>query len=219
MIEHYTDHVTRGVERLIERYRLPRTSALLASWLTEVQAVEDAFIQLLTERSVDVATGDTLDMLGSIVGQPRAGRDDDTYRLWISARVMVERSSGTTEQIIAIVDKLTGGGLVKLLEYYPGSFVVSTEAAITANDGIQIGELVGLAKAAGVRCYFVWPSLATTSAFRFAPADESVLDSPEGFDRGAFAFVSDGSPMPLPEGVVTYLGEVVTDGGEVVSIG
>jgi len=213
MTEHFADHVTRGVERLIERYRLPRTSALLASWLTEVQAVEDAFYELLTERSIAVATGDMLDILGRIVGQPRDGRDDDTYRLWIAARMMVQRSSGTTEQIIAIVDKLTGGGLVKLREYYPASFVVTTEAEITASDGIQIGQLVALAKPAGVRCYFVWPS-AFTTAFRFAPTpDVSVFDSPEGFDRGAFAYVSDGTPVPPPEGEVTYAGEVVTDGG------
>jgi hypothetical protein len=191
MTEHYTDHVTRGVERLIERYRLPRTSALLASWLTEVQAVEDAFYQLLTERHVAVATGETLDILGSIVGQPRDGRDDATYRLWISARVMVSRSSGTTEQILAIANKLVDGGPVVLREYYPGSFILNL-GGIDVHTGFEIAQLIVLAKAAGVRFMATWSNVGWPAVFTFAPGDAPVPDSPMGFDAGRFVFASDG---------------------------
>jgi len=194
MIDHYTDHVTRGVERLIERYRLPRTSALLASWLTEAQAVEDAFYQLLTERHVAVASGETLDMLGRIVGQPRDGRDDATYRIWISARVMVSRSSGTTEQILAIADKLVGGGPVVLREYYPGSFIVDL-GGVEVHVGSEIAQLLQLAKAAGVRFQATWANPGWPAVFTFAPADEPVPDSPMGFDAGRFVFASDGSTV------------------------
>jgi len=189
--EHFTDHVARGIERLIERYRLPKTSALLASWLTEVQAVEDAFYQLLTERSIGTATGETLDMLGRIVGQPRDGRDDDTYRLWISARVLVERSSGTTEQIIAIADKLAGGNTVRLREYFPASFVLDM-GALDSRTGLQIAQLVQPAKAAGVRYIATWSNETWPGVFTFAPADVPVPASPLGFDAGRFVFASDG---------------------------
>jgi len=191
MTEHYTDHVARGIERLIERYRLPRTSALLASWLTEVQAVEDAFYQLLTERSVATATGETLDILGRIVGQPRDGRDDATYRLWISARVMVSRSSGTTEQILAIANKLVGGAAVVLREYYPGSFIVNL-GGVDVHTGFEIAQLLVLAKAAGVRFLATWSNVGWPAVFTFAPADVPVPDSPLGFDAGRFVFASDG---------------------------
>jgi hypothetical protein len=191
MTEHFTDHVTRGVERLIERYRQPKTSALLSSWLTEVQAVEDAFYQLLTERNIDTATGAMLDMLGRIVGQPRGGRDDDTYRLWISARVLVERSSGTTEQIIAIADKLAGGNTVKLREYFPGSFVLDM-GALDSHTGLQIAQLIVPAKAAGVRFTATWSNVAWPAVFTFAPADVPIPASSLGFDAGRFVFASDG---------------------------
>jgi len=191
MTEHFSDHVTRGIERLIERYRQPKTSALLASWLTEVQAVEDAFYQLLTERSIDTATGAMLDMLGRIVGQPRGGRDDATYRLWISARVLVERSSGTTEQIIAIADKLAGGNTVKLREYFPGSFMLDM-GALDSHTGLQIAQLIVPAKAAGVRFTATWSNVAWPAAFTFAPADVPIPASPLGFDAGRFVFASDG---------------------------
>lgn len=217
MTEHFTDHVTRGVERLIERYRLPRTSALLASWITEVQVLEDALIQLLVERSVDTAVGEQLDVLGKIVGQPKQGRDDETYRLWISARTLVSRSSGTTEEIIAIVKKLVGGATVRLDDYYPAAFTVSVLSGTDAVSGAQIAQLVQLAKAAGVQFFFVWQTDLWPDAFMFSPLlGVPVLDSPHGFDRGAFAFASDGTIEPTPENVVTYESEIVTDEGVAV---
>jgi hypothetical protein len=206
MTEHFTDHVTRGVERLIERYRLPKTSALLASWLTEVQAVEDAFYQLLTERSVTTATGKTLDLLGAIVGQPRDGRDDATYRLWISARVMVTRSSGTTEQIIAIANKLVGGGAVVMREYYPGSFILDL-GGVEVHTGIEIAQLIVQAKAAGVRFMATWWNVSWPAVFTFAPGDEPVSDSPLGFDAGRFVFASDGvGSIPIESFVFDAVG-------------
>jgi len=206
MTEHYTDHVTRGVERLIERYRLPRTSALLASWLTEAQAVEDAFWQLLTERHVAVATGETLDILGRIVGQPRDGRDDATYRLWISARVMVQRSSGTTEEILAIANKLVGGAEVVMREYYPASFILNM-GGLDVHTGLEIAQLLMLAKAAGVRFMATWSNVAWPSVFTFAPADVPVPDSPLGFDAGRFIFASDGTgTLPVESFVFDAIG-------------
>jgi hypothetical protein len=188
------DHVSRAVARLIERYRQPRTSALLASWVAELQAVEDAYWQLYTERHLATASGATLDLLGDIVGQPRDGRDDATYRLWISARVLVQRSSGTTEQIIAIADKLAGGNTVVLREYYPASFVLDM-GALDSHTGLQIAQLIVPAKAAGVRFMATWSNVAWPAVFTFAPADVPIAASPKGFDAGRWAFVSDGDSV------------------------
>lgn len=196
---HYTEHAAQGVERLIERYRKPRTSALLESWLTEVQALEDVLYDLLVLRGVAVATGATLDILGRIVGEPRDGRDDDTYRLWIAARILVSLSSGTPPQLLAIVQKLVGGAAVVLTEYYPAAFDISVDG-IPIDDGWQIAALIHAAKPAGVRAFFSWTGEGTAgSIFTFAPADVAVPDSPLGFDAGSWAYVTDGTiPVPLP---------------------
>jgi hypothetical protein len=211
-----SDHVSRGVARLIDRYRKPRTSALLESWLAEVQEVEDALWQLLVERSLETAVGDQLDVLGRIVGQPREGRDDETYRLWISARQMVLRSSGTTTQLLAIARKLVGAtGVVRLEEYFPAAFVIRLEASIRLSIGYQIAYMLRQAKPAGVLFQMTWPDIGGSS-FRFAPADVPVPDSPRGFDAGAFAAVSDGSTIPVesfPAGMLVIDGvPIVIDG-------
>lgn len=192
-VEYFADHATRGPERIIKRYRTPRTSALLASWLAEVQVLEDVYWDLLVERSIDTAVGAQLDVLGAVVGQDREGRNDGTYRVWIAARALVSRSSGTAPQIIAIVKRLIGGAPVRVIDYYPASFVVDIGPTAAPQVGAAIAQLVREAKAAGVGFQMLWqtPSAGSTS-FRFAPADVPVPASPHGFDAGKWRYASDG---------------------------
>lgn len=207
------DHVTRGVERLIDRYRKERTSALLASWLTEVQAVEDALWQLLVERSLATAEGDQLDVLGAIVGEPRRGQDDETYRLWISARNMVTRSSGVTTEMLAIARKLVAPSVpIRLEEFYPAAAVFRFDGVLGLDEGYQIAYMLHEAKPAGVLFQMTWPVDGET--FTFAPTvDEPVPpDSPLGFDRGAFAIVADGTYLPTTDDAGLPPGSIVIDG-------
>lgn len=212
---HDPDHEPRGIARLIDRYRYPRTSALLGSWLAEVQEAEDALWQLLVERSLHTAVGAQLDVLGAIVGQPRQGRDDATYRLWIAARNMVSRSSGTTSELLAIARQIMPPGTVaRLEEYYPAAAVMRFEGgALTLTLGYHIAHMLRAAKAAGVLLQTTWPAEPDTT-FTFAPTPATpVLDSPLGFDAGAFAAVSDGATIPpefdepeMPPGQLTIDG-------------
>jgi hypothetical protein len=212
------EHVQRGVERLIDRYRLPRTSALLASWLTEVQAVEDALWQLLVERSLATAEGAQLDVLGAIVGEPRRGRDDETYRLWISARNMVSRSSGVTTELIAIARKLIGPtDTIRLEEYYPAAMVIRLGGILSLDVGYQIAYMLRLAKPAGVLFQMTWTT--AENIFTFAPTVDTPVppDSPLGFDRGHFAVVADGSFLPVEDDVPGLPpGTIVIEGVPVV---
>lgn len=68
----------------------------------EIQAVEDALQQLYSERSIDVAVGVQLDILGKIVGQRRNGMVDDDYRRIIRARIATNRSKGTITDLITV---------------------------------------------------------------------------------------------------------------------
>ncbi len=77
-------------------------SKLLTALLTPVQDVENALQQLLTERSVDVAVGEQLDVLGRLVGQLRGGYEDDLFRRLIRARISVNRSKGTISDVLTV---------------------------------------------------------------------------------------------------------------------
>lgn len=77
---------------------------LLRVWLSGVQGLEYALQQLYTERNIDNAIGAQLDVLGVIVGQPRNGLIDDTYRRHIRARISANRSKGTLKDLLTVAD-------------------------------------------------------------------------------------------------------------------
>lgn len=71
-LELFVDHQARATARLAEQYRGSYSmTSMVALGTAEHQAVEDAlWVEFL--ESVDNAVGAALDVLGKIVGQPRA---------------------------------------------------------------------------------------------------------------------------------------------------
>jgi hypothetical protein len=192
-LAHVTDHEARGAARLTEQFKHQvALVALLKSWLGEVQQLEDQAYELRLQRALETAEGVNLDVLGAIVGQPREGRTDTQYRVWIAGRALVNRSRGKTPQMIAIAAKLVGGA-VELREYQPATMVIYAHVPVLGSSGVEIAKLLKLAKAGGIKMHFVWYDVVT--AFRFSPTGESVFDSERGFGAGRMAAVSDGSDM------------------------
>lgn len=190
-----TDYETRAPQMILERYRKPTVMALLASWLSEVQQVENALWAILTQRGVANAVGAQLDVLGKLVGQPREGRSDDVYRLWVTARILVLRSSGQTEQLIAIAKKLVGAAIpIRVDEYYPLALVLNAEAGIDPALGSQIARLLAAAKGSAVSLLFSWFSSYSSQPFTFSTTTDSVLDA-LGFDNAGLSAVSGGSDV------------------------
>jgi hypothetical protein len=74
----------------------------LAALVSPLQEVEDAMLAILEQRSIDLAVGVQLDALGKLVGQPRLGLDDETYRRYVRARVATNRSDGNIEDVIKV---------------------------------------------------------------------------------------------------------------------
>jgi hypothetical protein len=186
-----TDHVQRAQDRLIYRFRKPNILALVASYASEVQELEDAITALRAMRVLATSEGVYLDVLGAIVGQPRQGRSDPHYRLWIAARAMANRSSGTTEQVIAIVKKLVGSARITVRDEPPAGFSITIEDPIDEDEGAEIAKIVSVAKALSVRGSLIW--FRSADVFRFAAvANDSVAVVPHGFNGGGFAAASAG---------------------------
>ncbi len=147
------DYLIEARDRVTEQFKdkdiFDRYLQLLLLQQTELQNV---FKDLLQKRSVDEATGATLDIIGEIVGQPRelisadlfnffgfqgalkadsfgefgstnigskfydfgsqlGGNvllDDDTYRLFIKAKILKNHTSSTPEEFLTFVNFLFG---------------------------------------------------------------------------------------------------------------
>jgi hypothetical protein len=160
-----TDHCAAGLGLLISQYQnSPRLQALLCGYLDQVQAVERGLVGMY-ERSIDItrASGEQLDLLGRIVREARDGRSDDDYRRGIRVRLLINRSQGRHEELIAIVrlfeDMTTG--VVRLRDYQPARIVVWVQAP-AVNPSPEVFRRVRAARAAGVAVQTVTQPAAPT---------------------------------------------------------
>lgn len=100
----YGDHSRAALLRMLEQ---DRSKAKLQRMLTihsdRIQALEDAVWTWWENLDLDAAEGEFLDRIGGVVGEAREGRDDELYRLWIRARARANRSPGTSEDMLAIL--------------------------------------------------------------------------------------------------------------------
>ncbi len=76
---------------------------LIAIYISQIQELEQVFFQLINERTLAAAAGVQLAGIGSIVGEERNGRNDTVYRRAIEARILINLSNGTLEDVLAVV--------------------------------------------------------------------------------------------------------------------
>jgi hypothetical protein len=178
-----SNHRDEALRQLAQQFQgKPRLQALLEAFLTQVQALEDALFSVLEETPISTAVGAQLDGLGSIVGEAREGRADPDYRIAILARIRINLSSGTPEDIIALIRAVLGPVTVKLTEYFPADFIAEVLGPIDplAVNPAQVGAFVRSGRPAGVGSGVVFH---VTPEFRF---DSTVG---HGFDAGKYAGV------------------------------
>lgn len=75
---------------------------LFEVFIAPFERIETALTDLYLQMRVYSSTGIMLDRIGAMVGEPRQDRDDQTYRRTISARIAINKSRGTHEEIIRI---------------------------------------------------------------------------------------------------------------------
>ncbi len=85
---------------LIDKYKKrTKFKAWLKSYTDRVQEGETDAQDLIDILNIDDATGVFLDVLGAIVGQKRTDVDDEVYRISVKARIRINISHGTEDDI------------------------------------------------------------------------------------------------------------------------
>lgn len=182
-------HAAEGLGLFIDRYKnKPRLASLNNIFLKQVQDLEDALFELITERTIDAAVGVQLDILGDIVGQPdRVGLSDDDYRTIIRARIKVNRSDGKAEQLIEILVLIATALSVlplsiEFTDYPPAGFILQLNSDIGALDPLLAFQLLNDARGAGIKFQFVFTTEPEAETFEFASAvTPPELDTDKGF--------------------------------------
>jgi hypothetical protein len=176
--EKKTTHIDEGLDNLVDQFEgSPLFNALLTSFLEQIQDLEDALSDVLTETTVESSVGAQLDALGSIVGEDRAGRNDLQYSTALRARLILNVSEGTPENIIDLIRAIAGDVTVQIFENFPASFLATIVDPIdpTEVDVTQIGALVASGRPAGIE---------GVVTFGVIPAFQ--YDTGTGFDEGKY---------------------------------
>ncbi len=178
-----TDYVADAQAALTDQFKRDTVIKLGAALAKQVQDLENTIFAVLNGRTIDGAVGVQLDGLGALVGETRKGRTDALYRIRIKARIRLNLSCGTPEQILEIVTLLlpTGSQAPAIAEYFPASFIVTSFAALTLADAQEISAIIKLAKPAGVGSRFNYSLAAAADTFAFSVTASSVTDTARGF--------------------------------------
>ncbi len=163
-------HPEIAIERTIERWKTkPGFQALLASYTSVLQDVENVLWDVLVLRFLDYAFGASLNTLGKIVGVGRGPRTDPQYRARIKAQVAINASRGGADDVINVL-RLVDAASFTFREYDPAFFRI--EYLEPAPDFVQaeIPLIVRDARAAGVGASVLQPPDVTgvlAGAFNF----------------------------------------------------
>lgn len=145
----------------------------------QAQDLEDALQTLFTLFSIDDCEGVQLDIIGRVVGQPRNSVDDATYRVYLKARILANRSTGTTEDLYAVFNALLGAiGFVSTTSPIR-QFAFRAKTAITRTQAMIAIEFLRAAKEAGAGAVFEWQESPTAQMFTY--------DTGPGYDQGRLA--------------------------------
>lgn len=128
------NNVERAIDLIPEKFKGKLSvEAFVETYSSGVQDVENLLTDILVNSEINEAEGRQLDILGDLFGESRKGRGDFDYRLGLKARIAVNTSNGTPDEILEILTILTGSPDVSIFEHYPSEFAVA--ATVTRNGG------------------------------------------------------------------------------------
>lgn len=174
------DLLEEALGRVLEQLKSKENfEALLTIYTAQAQAIQTMFLGLLPLVKVAEAEGDNLDVLGTIVGEARNGRTDTAYRVALLARIRLNLSRGTAEDVIGLIRAVMGDVAVEFVESEPAAFVAYVPAVEPSfEDAERVGFVVAQGRAAGV---------GGGVHFHIDPAFTYDGDADEAFDAGHYA--------------------------------
>lgn len=132
MITQITTHIADAKERLLFQYKGKANIEALLDSLggQQIQDLENILFDINTRLDIDNSEGVQLNNIGLIVGQPRNGQDDITYRLFLKAKAGVNVSEGDVERVLSVWKIITGGSVIQVIDVYPAGVELSSDIPV-----------------------------------------------------------------------------------------
>lgn len=153
-----TDYVLEALNLLLEQFKdKENIEDLLSSFIQQIQLGEDVTFDLYSERLLDTAIGAQLDVLGTIVGQDREWSNDEEYRIYIKARIAINRSNGKAEELINIFNLVWGSTYTyEVIDTGNASISIELRDSVPTSVANIVLDLAIDAKAGGVKIQIIW---------------------------------------------------------------
>lgn len=182
-----TAYGDEAVDNLLGVFKdLPRIEAFVRAYADRITELEDAAWEVMVLLSdVDQALskgGVWLERLGQLVGASRKGTNDDTFAAFIRARIAANRSRGTPDDLVLVLQRLYEcGENCALVQRAPAWFALRLdEAAGRVISEIRAARVLQDAKPAGVRCVLEYNAGPIAEAFTLSDTGSSKTDSSLG---------------------------------------
>jgi hypothetical protein len=157
----------------------PVIDAKLASYGVQAQEIENVLVDVLVLSLLPNATGEQLDVLGRIVGEPRQGKNDADYAIAIAARIRINRTNATIEDIllvlVAAIDRT-----YEVDDLGNAAFIVRVVDSFTTAEAEILKALLEEAKGGGVRADLVWSLVDDDATFTLASGDVEEASTTQG---------------------------------------
>ena len=208
-----TDHTEAAKARLLQQYKGKANIEALLDSLggQQIQDLEDILFDINSRLDIDTSVGVQLDNIGVIVGQPRSGKDDATYRIFLKAKAGRNVSEGDIERVISVWKIITGGAVIQVIELFPAEVELFSDVPVPdalASDAFNLMQDV---VAAGVRV--VSSIISPENAFGFEGSVGTL-----GFDTVLSTGTNDAvTAFKLKDSGANFTGDGVAIGSETVN--
>jgi len=182
------DEIAR--DRMLQQFKqvcAPQLDGLVQMFVGEVQEIETVLFQLILERTVTVAVGAQLDIIGNIVGIDREGRSDADYRAAIFVQIQVNNTGGQEAALAALLENLVNPTTIDIQEVFPAGLDVAIDET-----GVPLSTIQLLRKA-----------IAATVSIQFSQVDPG--ETPFAFSGSAFGDGFGNLVTPTDGGVFAFV--------------
>jgi hypothetical protein len=152
MAEQITTHAADAKARLLFQYQGKTNIEALLDSLggQQIQDLEDILFDINSRLDIDNSEGVQLDNIGTIVGQPRNGQDDMTYKLFLKAKAGVNVSEGDVERVLSVWKIITGGTIVQVIDQYPAAIELFSDVPVPGELEVEAFALMQEVVGAGI---------------------------------------------------------------------
>lgn len=132
-----------------------KLKSLIRGLVKPFNDADDELAKLHNGHYVEQAQGATLDIIGSIVGQPRYDMSDEDYRPWIKVAICLNNGHGTPENVFTILSILFGKKPPIRMEEYQPNDVMFTFFEYPKFPTATLFAIVRSAMPIGTKCQFI----------------------------------------------------------------